>query len=204
MYNVEMSSGDKTTEQVVRDLQQGREPEANFHILFQKYHQQVRRFLRRKYLSPEDAEELTQDVFISVYKGLGGLSEPTQFEGWLFRIALNAFRNHIERNQAKKRDGILVDISGDGIGEGNGLLSSGSAADPVKRIIDAERQTAVREAIETLPEQMRRCLQLRLKHELSNPEIAKLMGISVNTVKAHLQQARKVLGERVQAKLGEL
>ncbi|MGH9762714.1 MAG: RNA polymerase sigma factor, partial [Blastocatellia bacterium] len=69
MYNVGMSSGDKTTEQVVRDLQQGREPEANFHILFQKYYQQVSRFLRRKYLSPEDAEELTQDVFISVYIG---------------------------------------------------------------------------------------------------------------------------------------
>jgi len=51
----------------------------------------------------------------------------------------------------------------------------------------------LREALVQLPQQMRRCAQLRVVHDLSYVEIAELMGISVNTVKAHLHQAQKAL-----------
>lgn len=201
-----MREDEKSTAEIVRELQLQRDQEANFRILVDRYYDQVKRFLRRKGLSTEDAEELTQDAFISVYKSLGGLNEPSQFQAWLFRIALNAFRNHIERGQAKKREGIHVELA-DGLPEDGGgrrTVVLASDDDPARNLMDSERRAATYAAIEALPDQMRRCLQLRLAEELSNQEIALVMGISVNTVKAHLQQARKVLAEKFQAKLGEL
>jgi RNA polymerase sigma-70 factor (ECF subfamily) len=204
---VEMSTSGKMMDVVVAELRRGEDESANFQILFDRYYAQVKRFLRRKGLSAEDAEELTQDAFISVYKGIGGLNDSSQFEAWLFRIALNAFRNFIERGQAKKREGIRVDLgdgSSDEGGRRGGLDSiAGSGADPVEELINAERTAAIHAAITALPVQMRRCLQLRVAQELSNQEIAALMGISINTVKAHLQQARKLLAEKLRAELGE-
>jgi RNA polymerase sigma-70 factor (ECF subfamily) len=203
-----MQQGDKSTADIVRELQSHRDQEANFRILVDRYYDQVKRFLRRKGLSTEDAEELTQDAFISVYKSLGALNEPSQFQAWLFRIALNAFRNHLERGQAKKREGIHVELA-DGAPEdtwvqGRKAVVLASDDDPARNLIESERKAAAYAAIEALPDQMRRCLQLRLAEELSNQEIALVMGISINTVKAHLQQARKVLAEKLHARLGEL
>lgn len=203
-----MREDEKATAEIVCELQSRHNEEANFRVLVDRYYDQVKRFLRRKGLSTEDADELTQDVFISVYKNVGALNEPSQFQAWLFRIALNAFRNHIERGHAKKRDGIHVELAegpaDDNWGQGRRAVVLASDDDPARNLIDNERKAAAYAAIEALPDQMRRCLQLRLAEELSNQEIALAMGISINTVKAHLQQARKVLAEKLQARLGEL
>jgi RNA polymerase sigma-70 factor (ECF subfamily) len=206
-----MSSGDKTIEEAIQGLRLGTGGDDNFRILFDRYCREVRRFFRRKGLSGEDAEDLTQEVFISVYKSIGGLLDPSQFEGWLFRIALNAFRNHLEHGQAKKREGVNVPLP-DGYFEGEeneDRLPQGTPEqaryedDPVQDLIDGERREAVHAAIATLPEQMRRCVLLRVTYDLTYVEIAPLMAISVNTVKAHLHQARKILAEKLESKLGE-
>jgi RNA polymerase sigma-70 factor, ECF subfamily len=55
-----------------------------------------------------------------------------------------------------------------------------------------------------LPEQMRRCTELRVIHDFSYKEIAELMEISINTVKAHLHQAKKELSERLKPYFGEV
>jgi RNA polymerase sigma-70 factor (ECF subfamily) len=207
-----MSRGDKTTEEIIQDLRRGTVGDDSFRILFDRYCRQVTRFFRRKGLLAEDAEDLTQEVFISVYKSIGGLHDPLQFESWLFRIALNAFRNHLEYGQAKKREGVNVPLPDGYIqGEENeDRLSRATPAeagyqdDPVQGLIDGERRDAVHAAIATLPEQMRRCVLLRLTYDLTYVEIAPLMEISVNTVKAHLHQARKILAERLESKLGEI
>ncbi|HKV37887.1 MAG TPA: sigma-70 family RNA polymerase sigma factor [Blastocatellia bacterium] len=198
---------ENATEQVVRDLQREKDPEGNFRILFERYHPQVKRFLCRKGLSMEDAEELTQDVFISVYKGVEGLHDPSQFEPWLFRIALNTFRNHIDRSRAKKRDAIQVELGGgqsEDSPDQSRFLGVGSVNTGVDDLIDAQRRAVIGAAIEALPEQMRLCMKMRIVHELSNAEISQLMGISINTVKAHLYQARKVLMEKLEPEAGEL
>lgn len=70
----------------------------------------ARLFFVRKKLSPEDALELTQDVFFSVYKNIAAVRQPDDFEAWLFRIALNAFRNYLEKKKAGKRAAVLIEL----------------------------------------------------------------------------------------------
>ena len=90
-----MSELKKSTEEIVSELQRGRESEENFRLLYERYYAQLFRFFSYKQLPPEDCRDLIQKVFISVYKGLKGFRHNSQFETWLFKIALNAYISEI-------------------------------------------------------------------------------------------------------------
>lgn len=202
-----MSELKKTTEELVSELQQGRAREENFRLLHERYYARLFRFFRNKQLPPEDCRDLIQKVFISVYKGLSGFRHDSHFETWLFKIALNSYVSEIEHRRAAKRDGVEVPIVDERPDEGAGPVSYGIAddrADPAVELLEREKLEKMREAMNELPEQMRRCVQLRIAKELSYQEIASVMGISINTVKAHLHQSQKVLREKLSKYFGAL
>lgn len=131
------------------------------------------------------------------------------FENWLFSIARNIWISELERRNAKKR--IVRPISfNQEEPSGTGELSSlearipDPAPDQLNRTIEKEKLQTLYEAMRQLPEQMRRCVELLVIHELSYKEIAELMGISIGAVKAHLREAKKKLGERLKPYFGEI
>ena len=191
----------KTTEQIIEELQRGLNLEANYKQLFERYHDQVYRFFQRKGMAREDCRDLTQDVFVSVYRGLSTLRDQTQFQSWLFRIARNIFNNELERRQAKKRTGRALPLE-----ERQGQTddarvvarkATDPASSPMEVLLEKERSEKLNEAVKGLPPQMQRCVQLRIEKGLSMAEISAVMRLSINTVKAHLHQARKVLKEEL-------
>lgn len=189
----------KTTEKVIEDLKRGHHPEANYKLLFDRYHDQVYRFFRRKGMGREDSRDLTQEVFVSVYRGLNELRDHNRFHSWLFTIAKNTFNNEIERRQTKKREGRVFSLE-EKLGrkterEVLARRATDAKSSPMEALLEKERRTKVENAIQDLPPQMRRCVQLRINKGLSISEIAGVMRISANTVKAHLHQARSALKE---------
>ena len=157
-------------------------------------------------MSPEECRDLTQLAFISVFKGLKDLRQESQFENWMYRIALNEYRNEIEHRRAKKRDVAYVALEEEREG-GLGMPARqviDPRANPMTVLLENEKLEKLRAALEELPEQMRRCAQLRVGKDLSYQEIATIMGISINTVKAHLHQAQKALKEKLRHYFGEL
>jgi len=187
----------KTTEQIIEELQQGLNREANYKLLFERYHDQVYRFFQRNGMAREDCRDLTQDVFVSVYKGLKTLRDQTQFQTWLFRIARNIFKNELERRQAKKRTGRVLSLEERQGETDEGAALDGKALSPMAALLEKERREKLTGAVKGLPPQMQRCVQLRILKGLSLAEISAVMRISTNTVKAHLHQARKVLREEL-------
>ena len=189
----------KTTEKIIEDLKRGRHREANYKLLFDRYHDQVYRFFRRKGLAREDCRDLTQDVFVSVYRGLEELRDLAKFHSWLFKIARNTFNNEIERRQAKKREGHVLPLEEKPGRKNEHQVLTRKASDlkssPMEALLEKERLAKLASAIEDLPPQMKRCVQLRISKGLSIAEIAGVMRISANTVKAHLHQARSALKE---------
>lgn len=196
-----------TTEELVINFIGGRDREEHFRLLFERFYDRIYRFLRRKGLSTEDCADLTQDVFFFVYKELECLRDISLFEHWIYKITVNIYRAHIERGTAQKRSGQTISLEEEEsyskeLNKG-ALYTTDRDIDALKITIEKERLEKFHEAMRQLPDQMRRCAQLRFIDELSYQEIASTMGISINTVKAHLHQAQKILREKLRAYTGD-
>jgi len=182
--------------ELIREINQGLNVEDNFRWLFERHYSQILRFFRRKGFLPEDCRDLAQETFVSVFKGIKVLRQEEQFESWLFAIAHNVWCDVIESGAAQKRSATVLPLDAENeTGDERPLAAriADRGADPLAVTLEKEKLEKLREALQHLPQQMRRCAQLRVVHELSYLEIAGLMGISVNTVKAHLHQAQKNL-----------
>ena len=202
-----MNPPDTDPIRLIREIKQGLNVEENFKLLFERHYAQILRFFRRKGCERDDCRDLTQETFVSVYKGLKNLRQEEQFESWLFAIAHNVWCSLIESRMAQKRAATLLPLegkteSGDHLPLAARLADQG--ADPLTVTLEKEKLTKLREALEHLPQQMRRCAQLRVVHDLSYAEIAELMGLSVNTVKARLHQAQGALRARLSSYFEEL
>jgi RNA polymerase sigma-70 factor (ECF subfamily) len=116
-----------------------------------------------------------------------GLNVEANFR-WLFAIAHNVWCSLIESRAAQKRSATVLSLEGAGDNDDQLPIAARLAdpgADPLTVALEKEKLEKLREALVHLPQQMRHCAHLRVVHDLSYAEIAAVMGISVNTVKAH-------------------
>lgn len=202
-----VSSTGRDPVELIREIKQGLNVEDNFHRLFERHYAQILRFFRRKGFLPEDCRDLTQETFVSVYRGIKELRHEEQFESWLFAIAHNVWCSAIESRAALKRSAITLSLEAGSETDDQPPLASRIAdprSDPLTVALEKEKLEKLHQALEQLPTQMRRCAQLRVAQDLSYVEIAALMGISVNTVKAHLHQAQKALRAQLSSYFEEL
>lgn len=184
---------------LVRKIQAGEQVEENFLKLDRKNRKRVEDFFRRKGFSSEEVKDLTQDVFLRVLKGIHDFRGESTFEWWLLEVAKSAYKNELRRKGADKRDGIeqsLDDTNTDDSSRSVMEIASPDP-DPVMALVRQERIDLVRAAVQEFPPQMRLCFQMRYVEGLQYREIAALMQISIETVKAHLHQARKRLIEKL-------
>ncbi len=186
----------------VEELRAGIAVEKNSRWLFDRYYPRVLGFVRRRGL-PDPAEDLTQDVFLQVFQEIRSFRGQSSFESWLFAVAANVCRNEWRRQGMEKRDApeIPLDV-GDEPGAPRLELAAEQAA-PDQAAFEQERRVALNRATLNLPPQMRNCLALRLDRELKYREIAVLLKISIDTVKAHLFQARQRLKDELGDEFGK-
>lgn len=184
---------------LVEQFQAGVDPEESFRGIFQSYHSRVEGFFRRKGFSEDESRDLAQETFFRLFTALPTFRRDSSFLVWLFGIMENVYRNQIRRRGAEKRDGTEVSIDSSAYDGRPPLEPAADDEDPVSQLIGRERSQALEAALRDLPEQMRLCCILRYKEGYKYQEISRLMGVSIDTVKAHLFQARK----RLIAKLGE-
>lgn len=189
---------------ILAELQAGDRREESFHRLFDLYHGRVFHFFAKRGIPPEDCHDLTQETFVGIYKGVGSFRGEAEFQTWIFKIATNIYRKRLRWGAAEKRagTGVALDELGDpdsaSLGDGPGALPD-KGDPPDRRILDTERSRLLRAAVRTLPNQMRKCLILRVYYDLKYREVAETLGISIDTVKAHLFQARM----RIKESLGD-
>lgn len=189
--------------ELIVQIQDGIRFEENFEKLFSRFRLRVQSFFVRKGYSAEDSRDLTQDVFLRVFKGMHTFRRESRFERWLWEIAAHAYLNDIRRRRTEKRDGLETSLdtpveNDDGSSPAPGIPTSDPS--PEEQVIKGEQLAAFRAALQELPDQMRRCCLLRYEKGLKYQEIAAIMKISIETVKAHLHQARKRLAARLETR----
>jgi RNA polymerase sigma-70 factor (ECF subfamily) len=180
-------------------LQAGIDPEEIFRQLFHKHYRAVISYFLRRGISPDESEDLTQETFLRIYKSLPTFRGESDIGTWLFHIMMNVYKNYHRTRAARKRDAQEVSLEEPGASEPRDSARKHGEAGPLDGVLADERLRILHEALEDLPPQMRRCVLLRIDQDLKYREIADLMRVSVETVKAHTFQARQIL----KAKLGD-
>jgi RNA polymerase sigma-70 factor (ECF subfamily) len=184
-------------EAIFRQLQDGTGREESFRLLFDRFYGPLFRFFEHRGFSTEECQDLIQETFLRVYRGIGAFRGEARWEHWLFRIAANTAVKALRHYAAAKRAGRTVPLEGlEGEDAGDSPAAAAGAAEapvPLRRLLGKEMQEILSQAIAGLPPQMRRCVRLRVFQELDYDEIAEVLQISASTVKVQLFKARKRL-----------
>ena len=160
---------------------------ADFTQLVIKYEAAVFRIVMGFVHQKEDAEDITQEIFIKAYQSLGGFAGQSSFSTWLYRIAIHTSLNAIQK---KKRRNIWDRVTD--------LLQLPSAnRNPEQLLQDKSEQEKIRIAIDSLPEKQRMAFILSKYEELAQREIARIMEISDGAVEQLLIRAKENLRKKL-------
>jgi len=149
-------------------------------FIFQLHHEFTR----------EDAEEIAQEVFLSVVKNINSFNGQSQFQTWLFRIATNKARDSRDRKHAAKRGGGQATLSLHEQDSETGLAHDAPSQSPAPdtALMNAERASSLREALDVLGEPCREIIDLRYFGDLSYEEIGGALKLNTKTVSSRLSK----------------
>ncbi|RYY29556.1 MAG: RNA polymerase sigma-70 factor [Sphingobacteriaceae bacterium] len=156
------------------------EPVYDFDCLFERYRKRVYIYLLKVVKSPFSAEEITQEIFIKLWLYRDKLSEINNIDGFVFKMVRNQALNHLRK--VAYNDRLLKEILAFAAPEQNNID---------EKIIAADYQLLVQQALDCLSPQRRLVYELSRKKGLNYEEIASQLNLSRNTVKNHIVSALK-------------
>lgn len=153
---------------------------AAFELIYQRYHRRTYSLCLRMMGSQTEAEDLTQEVFIQLFRKVGSFRGDSAFSTWLHRLTINQVLMHFRRrsfkNEKTSEDGEMPEQTVHG------------TADPNKMpVVD---RIALKKAIGELPNGYRNVFILHDVEGFEHEEVARMLGISVGTSKSQLHKAR--------------
>lgn len=182
-------------QELVEQIKAGEE--APIEALLGRYQDKVYRLALSFTKNPADAEEVLQDVFLTVYRKIASFEGRSAFSTWLYRITVNTALMKL-RGRGPVQESIdeyLPQFTKDGR---HARMAVDFTQGPDEQLLRKEREWVLREAIEALPPDYKVVLVLRDLEGLSNEEVAEIVGASVLAVKARLHRARLALRGRLE------
>ena len=168
---------DDSLDAIVAACQQGDRVAAR--RLYDACHQQVFRLAVRM-VGPQDAADVTQQVFLQAFRSIGKFHGRSRFETWLYRLAVNEALQHLRRSKRSQHSSL-----------------DWEPMDETNHGQDAERKDLLEQALVRIAPELRSIFLLREVEGLSYREIADALEISEGTVGSRLNRARRELKERL-------
>ena len=178
----------------------GMTTQLSFDEVVEKYTDFVYNVTRRMLDDPQDAEDATQEAFLSAYRNWDRFRGAAQVTTWLYRIAVNAALMKLRKEKPRRTHTQTIpedrDISG--LAQ-NTEEQSGSdwGQNPEKAALGSELQQAIEEGLQLLPPELRTPVVLRDIQELDNAEAAEVLELSVSAFKARLHRRRILLRKQL-------
>lgn len=180
---------------VIRRCQEG--DERAYRELVQRFQRPVFSVAFRMVRSSEDAEDITQETFVRVFRAIDRYDPARSFEAWLFtittRLCIDLIRRRrvrpvsLTRQDPESGEESTIDIEDTGLG-------------PDEVTSNAEEERHAKSLIDSLPPHYRIVVMLRHQQDLSYEEIAETLSLPLGTVKARIHRARAILKDRLEGK----
>lgn len=180
---------------LIADLKAG--SEEAFGILIAQYHQPIYSLIARSLTDPADASDITQEVFIKVFRSIRSFHGDCSLRTWLYRIALREASNQRRWWSRHKRQEITIDSplreSSEDDDPGLASVLADSRSTPFEHAAQGELRDRVEAALRQVPEAFRTVVVLREIEGLSYDEIAEVLNVNLGTVKSRLTRGRTAL-----------
>ena len=178
---------DSSDARLIERFQDGN-PEV-FDLLYLRHHSRIHGVILSIISNPDDALDLTQDVFLKVYQSLNTFKRASQFYSWLYRIAINRCIDFMRRRPQRRT--ICDEPVSDDVFYHH--AATRQLPSPSTALEHEELSMILRRAVMELTPKQREIFLLRYREELPLKAIAHKLGRSIGTVKAHLFQAHRTL-----------
>lgn len=168
-------------------LEKIRNPETRnygFNLLVRAYQQRVYWQIRKMVIDHDDADDLTQEVFIKIHKNIDSFREDSQLYTWIYRISTNECLNFLQ----KKKRRFFLPI-GDVAKELSGKIDSGN------NISGDEINVKLQKALLTLPDKQRLVFNMKYFDDMTYEDISEITNTSVGALKASYHHAVKKIEE---------
>lgn len=180
------------TLQELRWVEESRQGNLNaFNHLVLQWERSIYNLILRMIRRPEEAAEITQDVFLAAYRSIGSFQGRSRFSTWLYRIAVNHCLTHLARRSPSGTASLEDKFSARCQEE---HLSEKSHEEQVIRRTDGRRAV---QAMQGLPMEWKMVLELKFLQDLTFEEIGDALSIPVSTVKSRLYAGLQALQERL-------
>lgn len=174
-------------------MQQG-DKEA-YNILVLRYQHKVCDIAYKYVNNYVDANDIAQESFIRAYRALANFRGESSFYTWLYRIVSNTAKSYLEQNQKHRYSVDVDDPEFDSQQDVKGLLISNDSPDAL--LESDELHKIVSQAMEDLPEDLKRAIVLREVEEMSYEDIASIMDTPIGTVRSRIFRARQFIEDRL-------
>ena len=180
---------------LVEELRAG--SEEAFAWLIARYHQPIYSLLARTVRDRADAADLTQEVFVKVFRKIGSFHGESSLRTWIYRIALREASNQRRWWMRHKQQEIPIDQELTEPGARSPVYLKEMLIDPAESPFDAaqraENRERVERALQAVPEPYRTTLILRDVEGFVYEEVAEMQGVNLGTVKSRLARGRAML-----------
>jgi len=186
---------------LIADLKAG--SEEAFSWLITRYHQPIYSLLARTVRDPADAADLTQEVFVKIFRGIGSFHGESSLRTWMYRIALHEGLNQRRWWRRHKQQEVTIEMetvdceSGEPARLKEMLVDSGES--PYEMATHTEVRERVEVALREVPEPFRTTLILRDIEGFVYEEVAEMLGVNLGTVKSRLVRGRACLRQLLMA-----
>lgn len=175
------------------------EKNLEFLEIYNAFQPRIFRYLTRL-VGEHEAKDLTQDVFMKVNNSLKTFRGESQLSTWIYRIATNTALDRLRNISLQQRgEKKLLSDSTEEEKDGN-ILAREKTPSVEKQLIKKEMNECIRGFIEGLPDNYRTAIILSELEGLQNSEIAEVLGLSLEVVKARLHRARNTLKKILEAR----
>jgi RNA polymerase sigma-70 factor, ECF subfamily len=172
-----------------------------FNAIVSRYKSKIYNYVYRMTGSVEDAEDLTQEVFVRMYTGLSSFRAEASLSTWLFRIAGNLVIDKYRRSKNEKGMVSSLDASYGNSGDGEAEFETREVPDysqmPEKLLVQKELGAQIERALLKLPEKLRSAIILYDIENLSYEEISQMEKVPLGTIKSRIFNARVALRQHL-------